>query len=656
MKKVVGQSNLFRISFLVLFLAFTLILFSINFVSAQENTQNIQEETTIPSTTSSTTPEETRDSDAADSTTASSNDLDNSQEDRETQQEEIQLEDEENKDAKLSVGAGITPDSGFYFVEDQILSRFRDDLGNREKKIAEIREMVNEGNIDAARKSLEKYRRYADNLENEIDPAKREEAKRSAAAIRNTLREIENEIPENERKEFVNDVLDKEKSIVTAVEIAGKIKELCESLSKLDPLEYSKVCRIEGDAPDWQKKLDKKLTKEQRDEAEKFGKIMSECFKTSGQQCRCDEIPFTDFAEACSTAAPLATACEIREDEKACEELDNLEMPELPPHLQDVFDRLEEGISGARMDLHMPRECVEAKATSPKECFKIMFKVNAPEECVAALDRGEIKVDNEREARKACEEIMFKANAPEECVAAGVKDPKECGKIMFKVNAPEECVAAGLTGESRSDEKKCREIMESQGREGRDRRGLPRGFGPDCRSIQNSEERLKCYDGALSGVEEHFEDKNNFNERFKEIKERERECADSCSQKGGRWDFTGGQCRCYTDENRNDFQDRGDFERREDFMPPQEGQQPPQGFEGQQPPSTESGSATSPSTESSGTTSGGSEITSGTTTSSGSSGETSSGTTASSGGEGAVTGSVTGKIIAGNNFLEYYFG
>lgn len=580
--------------------------------------------------------------------------------------EEIQQETEEEKNAELSIDAGITPDSGLYFVEDQILSRFRDDSENREKKVAEIEAMIKEDKIDEARESLNRYRRYADSLENEVDPEKKDEARRSSAAIRNTLRNIEDKIPEGERTEFVDDVLKKEKSIVTAAEIAGKIKELCESLAKLDPLEYSKVCQTGNDAPSWQKKLDKKLTKEQRAEAEKFGKIMSECFKTAGQECRCDEIPFTDFAKACSTAAPLATACEIKGDEKACEEMDNLEMPELPPHLQDVFDELENDVSGSRIDLHMPRECVEAGVKTPKECVKVMIKANAPEECQEALLAADVQ--NEREARKICEEIMFKVNAPQECIEAGVKDPKECGKIMFKANAPEECIEAGLTGESRSDEKKCREIMESQRGEGQDKRGLPRGgFGPDCRSIQNSEERLKCFDGALSGVEQHFEDKRGFDERFKETKEKERQCAQSCASQNKAWDFSEGNCIC-RDGGREDYQQYYEQKREEFRQPPQgfEGQQPPQErFQqppsGEQPPLTESGSSGTTSGEGSTTESGtsssssreGESSTSSSSTSSTSSGETSSSLT-SSGGE-SSGGSITGGVIAGNSFLDYFY-
>ncbi|MEK6842281.1 MAG: hypothetical protein AABX84_00540, partial [Nanoarchaeota archaeon] len=286
---------------------------------------------------------------------------------------------------------------------------------------------------------------------------------------------------------------------VTSSEIASKIKELCEQLSKLDPLEYSRVCGTGDDSPDWKKRLDKDLTEEQREEAEKFGEIMLECFKTSGQQCRCEEIPFKDFSEMCLIAAPLATACETEGDEEACEQLDDLEMPDLPEHLQDVFDELEGRVAGAQFELHIPRECEEAGATNPKECMRIMIQTHAPEECREALI--EANAQNEREAREICERIMFELNAPEECIEAGLRDHKECGKLMFRLNAPQECVDAGLTGEHRSDSKKCQEIMDSL-RGGGEHRG---SFGGNCAGIQNSEERLRCYDDAAQGISRTFE-------------------------------------------------------------------------------------------------------------------------------------------------------
>lgn len=403
-----------------------------------------------------------------------------------------------DENAELSVSEGITPDSGFYFVESGILERFRDEIENREKKVAEIRAMIDAGDFESARIALERYREYADNLEREVSPEQRDEARRSAAAIYNVLKSLEVQIPDQHKEDFFDDIVEREGRIVTAVEIAGRIKELCEQLSNLDPLEYSRVCRTDDDSPDWKKRLDKDLTDEQRTEAENFGRIMSQCFETAGQECACEEIPFKDFAETCLIAAPLATACEIENDEEACEAMDNLEMPELPEHLQDVFDSLERDISGSRMDLHMPRECREAGVTSPRECMRIMIQTHAPEECRQALI--DANVQNEREAREICERIMFEQNAPVECIEQGLRDFKECGKLMFELNAPKECIDAGLTGEHRSDHKKCEEIMRSL--QGGERHG---GFGANCAGMENPEERLACYDNAARGFSGGFE-------------------------------------------------------------------------------------------------------------------------------------------------------
>lgn len=147
--------------------------------------------------------------------------------------------------------------------------------------------------------------------------------------------------------------------------------------------------------------------------------------------------------------------------------------------------------------MHMPQECREAGAKTPKECMKIMIGANAPDECRDALIEAD--VDNEREARALCEKIMFEVNAPEECIDAGLTDHKACGRFMFEQSAPDECKEAGLTGDNPSDGRKCQKIMnelQGENREGPNR-GPGRGFGPDCRRIENAEERLKCYDGAL---------------------------------------------------------------------------------------------------------------------------------------------------------------
>ncbi|MBI2044070.1 hypothetical protein HYT24_01775 [Candidatus Pacearchaeota archaeon] len=566
-------------------------------------------------------------------------------------QSDSQDDTEFEEGVELEVSGGITPDSGFYFVESGILEKFRDDIENREKKVAEIKAMVQEGKIDEARVALGRYKTHADNFEKEVSPEERDEARRSASAIHNTLREIESEIPEEDRGEFVDDVIEGEKRIITAAEIASKIKELCENLAKLDPSEYARVCKSEDDAPDWHKKLDRDLTDEQRAEAEKFGRIMGQCFETSGQECKCEEIPFAEFAEMCSIAAPLVVACDIEGNEEACEEMDNLEMPELPPHLQDVMDKLEGDVSESRLDAHMPSECRKAGATSPKECMKIMIQTHAPPECKDELIKA--NVQNERQAREICEKIMFEQNAPQECIDAGLTNHKECGKFMFQSNAPQECIDAGITGEGRNDPRKCEQLMRSQGFEGgpgtgKPGFGPPSGFGGNCRSIQDTRARLACYDGATQGVK-------SFDERFKETKQAEMQCAQSCRAEGGAWDFSGGECRCHFDNFKEEFRERNQDQFREDFrreefnnqQPPQgfvppEGFIPPEGFvppegEFQQPPQGEftqppSGEFSSPGT---------------TTESSGSS------TTSTSSGE--SSGTVTGQIIAENKFFDYYY-
>lgn len=591
----------------------------------------------------------------------------------EVQEEGAVLEDleEEFSDAEI-IDHGLTPDSAFYFI-DEFFDRFGDGLNTKEEKIAEIRAMIQEGNVEAARRALQHYQEYSERLEREVDPERIEDVKKSAAAIRRALRDIENEVSDDERQEFVDDIISSETSIITAVEIADKIKELCETLSGLDPLEYSRVCKSSDDAPRWHVELDEKLTKEQEEEAKKFAQIMSECFRTSGQQCRCEEIPFADFAAMCSVAAPLATACEIDGDEEACEDLENLEMPELPEHLQDVFDQLEGDISEAQFELHAPRECREAGVTSPEECMKIMIRTHAPPECVEELERA--NVQNERKAREICERIMFELNAPEECVEQGLKNPKECGKLMFRLNAPEECIEAGLTGENRGDEKKCRLIMESQGR-GPDGRGPP-ALGVRCRNIENSEERLKCYDEALSGAHDykqgHRDSYKDYEQRRGETEEYVKSFAKGCREKGGRWDCSfsdvdsSNPCRCFVDEHEEEFgrefeekqgEFEGGFEERfgegEEFDEGRfrEGFGQEFGGEFREGPR---GSFDSGDSQVSGE--GGSESFS--SSPSGESSSTSGSEGGFGGGEsgGVITGGViTGRVIGGNKFLEYLFG
>ena len=430
------------------------------------------------------------------------------------------------EDVEFDAGAGLTPDSPLYFLDDFVEQVFIGDsperaLAYKEEKVAEAREMIEEGKAEEAKEALDKAREYGDILEKEVSPEIEKEARESSKAVTELFDEIEADLEDgdlegeewDEVKEKIGDQKEQEKDIALAAKISSKIKSLCKSLSELDPVEFERVCNVDDDSPRWQKRLHKELTEEQRDETEQFFEVMSQCFENP-RKCRCNDISIKPFAEKCSEVAPLAAECD-EGDEKACEEMDSrTEGIEdlLPDYLQEVMAEIEDRFSESQFDLHMPRECQEANAKNPKECMKIMFRANAPPECQEALESGKISFENEREAREECERIMFEENAPEECVEAGLRDHKECGRFMFKLNAPQECIDAGLTGERASDGKKCGEIMKNLDKERGGERGQGHGFGRDCRSIEDSKERLDCYDKMASG---RFEEGREFEEERK---------------------------------------------------------------------------------------------------------------------------------------------
>ena len=135
---------------------------------------------------------------------------------------------------ELDIGeGGLAPNSIFYFM-DELFDGFGDGIGVKEEKVAEIKAMIEAGDFVSARKALMKYKERADELEREIDPERVGDAKRSEETIKKALREIEDQIPEDDKKEFIDDVVDKEVKIRTSAEIASKIKELCQALSEID--------------------------------------------------------------------------------------------------------------------------------------------------------------------------------------------------------------------------------------------------------------------------------------------------------------------------------------------------------------------------------------------------------------------------------------
>lgn len=425
--------------------------------------------------------------------------------DNTTSSTDVLAEDEvEFQDAELETSAGITPDSYFYFI-DEFFDRFGSDLENREEKIAEIKAMIQAGKYEEAKEALEKYKEYADNLEDEVTPEEQENARESAVAIKKTINEIEDDIPEEYKDEFVNGIIEKEGRIATAARVSHQIKQLCETLAKLDPKQYADVCKVDEDdkdVPKWQKKLDRELTDEQKKEAEEFFKIMSACFRNP-RECECDQIKIESFANVCKEKAPLAAECK-EGNEEACKKLEEGEDPTelLPPHLQAVFERFSDEFGEAEFENHIPKECREKGITDFKECRKIMFSTHAPKECI---DAG-ITSDDE-DAEMKCRKIMMERHFPQECKEAGIDPadesaPYKCSKIMFEKNLPPECknfIGKNEEGFRQNEEvmQKCRRIMEEIGRE-REGRFAPPAIGRDCRLIQDPAEKLRC-------LEEYYE-------------------------------------------------------------------------------------------------------------------------------------------------------
>ncbi len=537
---------------------------------------------------------------------------------------------------KLEGSTSLTPGGFFYGWEKYVRAPFRSDEDNARQKALEIKSAVEKGDINSAKKAYESYKEYASKLEKEADPAKKEQIQKDAAAIKNTMKDVASKITdEKDRKELVDGVVAQTELNAKAVEVADKINTLCTELAKLDPNLFDLKCKVGDDAPGWKKKQYKQLTDVQREEVKKFKDTMVQCMKTQGKECKCDAISIKDFALRCKIIAPLADKCENGGDKVACEKMDDATkgMEDLlPEYLQDTFAEVQQEMNKEQFSQFMPKECIDAKAKTPQECALVMIEIHAPEECKAELKRQ--KVTNERDARRICEEIMFKQNAPKECIAAGIKTPQECGPFMCKNNFPQQCIDAGLSCDDRNAPRKCQELMGAQGS------GKKQGFafGKSCSGVQDKEERLKCFDEVASNVQEagkefsgafgpenfgsfngdfddHFVSSDSFGGpgtgggrgkgnwpqectkvgattketcekvmiqsrqgQFKKQRDYEENFARQCMDKGGRWDCgfssidPSNPCRCF-DDGRKELNSQGQFGGKSQFDSSQNGQQ-----------------------------------------------------------------------------------
>lgn len=415
---------------------------------------------------------------------------------------------------EFNVDAGITPDNPIYFIKDTyqrivVGNNPEKALDYREQKIAEAKAMVEKGNPEAAEKSLDRALQYGDIVEKEVSPELKDKVKESAEKVKGAINNMK-ENTEGEQWKDVNKGFDSNieqgKKVETAAELSAKIAELCETLAKLDPLQYADSCKPKDNSPKWMKEQNKQLTKEQEQQAQVFFDKLSQCFENP-KQCDCKGMGVQKFEDFCVQQSALALKC-MDGDKTSCDSMNN-GAPEdlLPDYLVSVMKKVESKYSKAQFDNFAPEECVKANAKTPEECNKIMFKLNAPQECLDAGLKGASREDETK-----CRNIMFQENTPEECTDAGItsqdKDgARKCAKIMFKSRAPQQCLDVGLTGEGRDDEKKCRELMQSQG--GNYKQGnntyAPQ-FNRNCNSIQDVNEKMKCFEEFYNNAQVQIKD------------------------------------------------------------------------------------------------------------------------------------------------------
>jgi len=420
---------------------------------------------------------------------------------------------------ELKAEPGITPDSPIYFVKD-IYQRIavgdnpERALDYKEQKIAEAKVMVEEGKPEQAEKVLDRALQYSEIIEKEASPEMNNRVQESGAAVENAIKDMKEKTKGSEWKgvqEKFKETIEKEKEIGTAAELAAKINELCASLAQLDPLQYADACKPKDNSPNWMIEKDKELSAEQEEQAKVFFEKLSQCFE-SPENCDCKGMGIQKFEDFCLEKSKMAIKCE-QGDENACKESQSGDPIDLlPEYLLPVLNQVQNKYVKAQYNMYMPEECAKQGAKKPEDCAKIMFELDAPKECIDAGLTGKSKEDEAK-----CEKIMFKKNAPKECLDAGISSndedaPRKCSKIMFMQRAPQECIDAGITGEGRDDEKKCRQLAASEAggsgqkpaSEGGSQGYNKQKFNRDCNKVQDSDEKMKCYEEFYNNAQVQF--------------------------------------------------------------------------------------------------------------------------------------------------------
>jgi hypothetical protein len=415
----------------------------------------------------------------------------------------------------LDVNPGMTPDNPLYFIKDiyeriTVGSNPETALAYKEEKIAEARAMIDEGKTDEANRVLDRAMQYGDIVERETNPDITDKVQESSEVVTNTLENLAETITDSDLKEKINETISNEQQISTAAELAAKISELCDTLAKINPLQYADSCKPKTNSPKWVKEQDNQLTKEQEQQAQVFFDKLSKCFEDPGK-CDCKGIRVQKFEDFCLQQSALAVKC-MDGDTQSCQEVSN-QAPEdlLPSYLIPVMKKVEEKYSNAQFNNFAPEECEKAGAKTAADCNKIMFQRSAPRACIDAGLTGASREDDYK-----CKQIMYRQNTPQECIDAGISTsdadaPRKCAKIMFQLRAPQACLDVGITGEGKEDEVKCKQLMQGQ-MIGKEYKPI---FNKDCNSVSDINEKMKCYEEFYNNAQVQIKDdfRNNTQSR-----------------------------------------------------------------------------------------------------------------------------------------------
>ena len=394
--------------------------------------------------------------------------------------------------------AGMTPDSPFYFL-DELFEQAGNDpekaLKYKEEKIAELEVMARQKKVEAAQKALENAQEYGGIVEKEVTPEMEVKVKQSVEITGQVLEEAGKDLPELRLE--ITEKKEQEQRINIAAEISTKIKQLCETLSKLDPHQYAQTCKTDTNAPQWQQKYDRELTEEQKKHAASFAEKMTQCFETQGEKCDCEGMGVKTFEELCIAHRDLKQRCDAG-DKDACTamiEKGSIDMMNyLPDYLHPVvqnsmkkFTQVQDEQYGefeGRAE-YLPMFCKSAGITSARECAQYMGEKN-----------GEFFSNNGFEFKE--EKFM------DECLKYKSQDFCEEKAAMMKKGefssdnnqfGPGPCRDKGITSME-----ECRKYMDENFQktpEGAYIIGPPARigeFGRDCHAVQDFTEKARCFE------------------------------------------------------------------------------------------------------------------------------------------------------------------